>query len=97
MAQALGPGGKSVPGGGLADGEAYLLYEDEEGAGPERCAVNFARGPQIVSCKNEQKTVGDQRRNERFPLYEGEGPTGDGGDRDADGGNDDDAFVRGGV
>src|SRR5271157_2001410 len=97
MAQALGPGGESVPGGGLADGEADLLYKDEEGAGPERGAVNFARRPQIVSCENKQKTVGDQRRNEGFSLDESERPSGDGGDRDTDGGNDDDAFVGGGI
>ena len=84
-----------MPDGGLTDGEAYLLDKDKEDAGPDCGAVNFARGPEIVSHQNEKKAVGEQRRYQRFSVDHREGPARDGGDHDADGGDEDDAFVRG--
>ena len=96
-AQSLRPCCEGVPGCGLADGEAYLLHDDEEGAGPNGGAMNFARGPQIVSREKEQESVGEERRNERFPVNHGKGPAGDGGDHDSDRGYQDDALVGGRV
>ena len=43
-AQSLRPSCEGVPGGGLADGGAYLLYDDQEGAGPNGGAMSFACG-----------------------------------------------------
>ena len=57
--------------------------------------MNFARGPQIVGREKEQESVGEESRNERFPVNHGKGPAGDGGDHDSDGGDEDDALVGG--
>jgi len=94
-AQRLRPSCEGVPCGGLADGEAYLLHDDEEGAGPNGGAMNFARGPQIVGREKEQESIGEESRNEGFPVNHGKGPAGDGSDHDSDGGDEDDALVGG--
>ena len=44
----LGPTGEGMPCGCFADGYSYLLDEDEERSCPERGAINFASGPQVV-------------------------------------------------
>jgi hypothetical protein len=79
----------------LADGEAYLLDEDEEGAGPDGGAMNFACGPQIVGREKEQESIGEESGNERFPVNHGKGPAGDGSDHDSDRGYQDDPLVGG--
>lgn len=81
-----------MPGGGLADGYPYLLHEDEESARPEGRAMNLARGPQVVGHQDEQEDVGEQRRHSQISMDHG--PTGEGGDQQRSGGDEDEALVR---
>src|ERR1700722_18630571 len=92
----LNPGREAVPGGGVADGYAYLLNEDEEGTRPEGGTVNFSRGPQIVRHQHQQEDVGQQRGGDRVSVTE-QGPAGDGSDRQPDRADEDEALVGRGI
>lgn len=81
-----------MPGGGVADGYAYLLDEDEKDTGPDGGAVKPARGPQIVGDENEKEDVGDECGRDRIPVTP-DRPTSNGGDHQCDGADKDEAFV----
>jgi len=44
----LNPSGETTRDGGFAHGDAGLLQDDQENAGPERDAMDFASGPEVV-------------------------------------------------
>lgn len=96
MGDGLNPGGEGVPSGSFTDGYAYLLNEDEEGARPDRGAVNFARGPQVVGHQKEQEDIGKQCSGDGISLAE-EGPAGDGSDHQGDRADEDEALVGRGI
>lgn len=93
----LGPGGEGVPGDGMADGLADLLDEDEEDAGPERRAMNFSRGPQIVEHEKEKKDVGEESGDVGLAEDRRKRPAGDGGNQESGGGDNDEAVMGGGI
>lgn len=85
-----------MPGGGVADRDSYLLDEDEEGACPDGGAVNLACGPQIVGHKNEKEDVGRECGRDWIAVAP-DWPTGDGGDHQCDGADEDEPFVGCGI
>jgi len=44
-----------MPSGGLANGDADLLDQDKECAGPQSDPMNLAGGPQVVGGQSQQK------------------------------------------
>ncbi len=82
-----------MPEGGLADGNARLLDEDQKNPRPKSRAVNFASGPQIVGDEREQKNVGESAVNGILTVEKIDRQTSDGGDEKSRGGQQDVTFV----
>src|SRR5438552_8745048 len=85
-----------MPGGGAADRDSYLLDEDEECACPKGGAVKLACGPQIVGHKNKKEDVGGECGRDRIAVPP-DWPTGDGGNHQCYGADEDQAFVGRGI
>ena len=85
-----------MPGGGVADRDSYLLDGDEEGAGPDGGAVKLAGRPQIVGHKNQKEDVGRECGCDRITVAP-DWPTGDRGDHQGDGADEDETFVGCGI
>jgi len=92
--QSLDPGSEGVPSVCPPDRDPYLLYEDQESAGPDRGAVKPARRPQVVGRQDDQERVREQRCPDWHSVDHGQGPTRDRRNQEGNGGDKDQAFVR---
>jgi hypothetical protein len=93
----LDPSSEGMPQGGFTNGHAGLLNDDEENAGSERGAVDFASGPEVVGNQCKQEKVRENAVYWIIALAESQGKARDGSDEDRCSGEEDIAFVRGGI
>ena len=78
------------------DDEGVAHDQDEE-AGPDRGAMYFAGGPQIVAYEQEQKRIDEHAVHERVGRDRGEGRSSGGSIKERDGGNQDQSLVDRGL
>lgn len=83
-----------MPRRGPSERETNLQDNYEESAGPESGAMDAARRPQVVGNQDEDKGVGEQRYDGRFPEYKGERQARDRGSKHRNGGDVDESLMR---
>ena len=95
--EGLDPASERLPSGRLPQGNPRDLDEDQECAAEKCDALEFARRPQVVESKKEKEAVANEHSVKRFAVEERDGPTGEGGGEQGDGGDEDQTLVDGRV
>jgi hypothetical protein len=86
-----------LPGGGMTERMAQLFEGDEKDAGPESGAVDGADGEEIVGNEKEEQRVGAELGDEQIPPRDVNRPANESRAHQREGGNQNEALVRGGI